>query len=241
MIASSLVPRQARSSAANKRSMKLFKFSYSPYARKVQAVLDLSGLRYHAIEVPYGDRSALVAATGGYMQVPVLVTDAGTVLTDSRSICEHVLRGEVGERLVPSPLEGPIWAYADFADDPLEDVLFRLASPQLADKKSGPVERALFVYVKERKFGGGCVARWALEREELLTRGRKLLAPTAQTLSQQPFLFGALPTLADAALYGNLKMLESADPALPSQLGEAFPAFMERLSEVCAQRSNVME
>ncbi len=217
--------------------MKLFKFSYSPYARKVQALLDLSGLTYQAVEVPYGDRGELVAATGGYMQVPVLVSDEGTVITDSRSICEHVLRGEVGERLVLSPFEGPIWAYADFADGPLEDVLFRLASPQLADKKAGPVERALFLYIKERKFGVGCVASWAAAREELLKRARNLLAPSARTLTQQPFLFGAVPTLADAALYGNLAMLESADEALPHQVGDVFPTYMRRFAELCSERS----
>ncbi len=217
--------------------MKLFKFSYSPYARKVQALLDLSGLTYQAIEVPYGDRTELVAATGGYIQVPVLVSDDGTVITDSRNICEHVLRGEVGKRLVPSPFEGPIWGYSDFADGPLEDVLFRLASPQLADKKSSPADRALYLYIKDRKFGAGCVGSWAAAREELLTRGKRLLEPSARTLEQQPFLFGKEPTLADAALYGNLAMLEVADESLPRQVGEVFPTYMRRVAQVCAERS----
>jgi glutathione S-transferase len=242
--------------------MKLFKFVYSPYARKVQAVLDLSGVRYEALEVPYGNRAELVAVTGGYLQVPVLVTDSGTVLTDSRAICEHLVHGDVtpeaqldgpgapsaarrSERtrggvaaaLVPAPFEGPIWAYADFADGPLEDVLFRLASPQLADKKASPEERALYVYIKERKFGVGCIERWAAERQDLIARGRRLLAPSVSTLLQQPFLFGETPTLADAALFGNLAMLEAADETLPASVAATLPAFMQRFREACNQRS----
>lgn len=239
--------------------MKLFKFAYSPYARKVQAALDLSGVRYEAVEVPYGDRAELVAVTGGYLQVPVLVTDSGAVLTDSRVICEHLVYGDEGsatehvsaepasaERvqapggvaaaLVPSPLEGPIWAYADFADGPLEDVLFRLATPALADKKSSASDRALYVYIKERKFGVGCIERWTAERPELISRGRRLLAPSVATLRRQPFLFGAAPTLADAALFGNLAMLEAAEESLPAALGPELPAFMQRVRERCRQR-----
>ena len=55
--------------------MKLYRFRYSPYARKVQLLLDLLGKRYELIEVPYANRSELAALTGGYIHVPVLVTD----------------------------------------------------------------------------------------------------------------------------------------------------------------------
>ena len=41
--------------------------------------------------------------TGGYIYVPVLVDDAGKVFTESRDICEHLLAGAAGARLVPSP------------------------------------------------------------------------------------------------------------------------------------------
>ena len=39
---------------------------------------------------------------------------------------------EIGCRaLVRSPWEGPIWAYADWADNILEDAAFRLATPAI--------------------------------------------------------------------------------------------------------------
>src|SRR5574340_696065 len=133
--------------------MKLYRFAYSCYARKVQLVLDLLRLDCEIIEVPYGDRSELVSVTGGYVQVPVLVDDGGTVTVDSRAICERLLTGAAAAALIPPPWEGPIWAYADWCDGPLEDVLFRLAAPGVRRRFPRPAARALFTFIKERKYG----------------------------------------------------------------------------------------
>jgi len=214
---------------------KLFRFRYSPYARKVQMVLDLAGARYEVVEVPYVRRDEMAALTGGYVQVPVLVDDDGRVLTESRDICEHVLRGEPGARLVPAPFEGPVWAYADFVDGPLEDVLFRVASPYVRDAWATAWERGLYVFIKERKFGAGCVEAWERDREALLARARKLLAPTLRTLERQPFLFGGDATLADAALYGVGAMLEEARQELPATLDARLPGYMRRVEAAAAR------
>jgi glutathione S-transferase len=218
-----------RAALARYRGMKLYRFRYSPYARKVQMLLELLGHAYDCIEVPYGDRRELATLTGGYIYVPVLVGDDGAVSVESRDICEKLVAGPAGQSLVPSPFEGPIWAYADFADGPLEDVLFRLASPLIRDQWENPAERALYVLIKERKFGAGCVTAWEKSRETLLGRGRHLLGPSLKTLEAQPFLFGKAPTLADAALYGLGAMLETADPRLLEQLSPRLLEFRRRL------------
>lgn len=214
--------------------MKLFRFSYSPYARKVQMLLDLLRRPYELVEVPYGDRDQLARLTGGYIYVPVLQDDDGTVVTESRRICEKLLAGAAARGLVPPPFEGPIWAYADFCDGPLEDVLFRIASPVLRDAWAAPADRALYTLIKERKFGPGCVDLWLAERGSLLARGRHLLEPTLRTLKQQPFLFGSQATLADAALYGDLAMLHEADPALLAELSPSLRQYMNRLEGAAA-------
>lgn len=201
--------------------MKLYRFRYSPYARKVQIVLDWLAQPYELVEASYGDRNELATVTGGYIYVPVLVTDAGRVLTESRDICEHLLSEHPQVPLAPAPLEGPVWAYHDWVDTSLEDVLFRIASPSIQRAWPTPGERALYTLIKERKFGAGCVDAWYREREALTTRAQKLLGPTLRTLSQQPFLFGNRPTLADAALYGNCVMLqEGVEQLLPSIASE---------------------
>jgi glutathione S-transferase len=170
--------------------MRLFRFRYSPYARKVQIALDLAGARYELVEVSYSDRNELAALTGGYIYVPVLEEDDGTVIVESRAICERIVEKHGGRALVPSPLDGPIWAYNEFCDGALEDVLFRIGSPAVRDAWPTPGDRALYVLVKERKFGAGCVDAWLRDRDDLYARARKLLEPTLRTLEKTPFLFG---------------------------------------------------
>lgn len=206
--------------------MKLFRFRYSPYARKVQALLNLMGLRHDVIEVPYGDREEIARLTGGYIQVPVFQDDDGKVVTESRDICELLVGKPGGDRFVPSPLEGPIWAYADFTDGTLEDPMFKIASPAVRDAWSRASDRGMYVFSKERKFGAGCIDGWLRDRESLMQTARKLLAPTMRTLEKQPFLFGKEPTLADAALYGVCVAIEEADRALLPRLDARLPPYL---------------
>ena len=220
------------------KSMKLYRFRYSPYARKVQMLLDLLGAEYELVEQSYTDRRELAELTSGYVQVPVLHSDDGRVIVESRAICEHLLSESGGERLVPAPLEGPIWGYADFVDGPLEDVLFRIASPEIRDAWPSAAERGLYVYVKERKFGAGCVDAWRRDRAELVRRARSLLAPTLKTLEKCRFLFGDRPTLADAALYGNCAMLEEARPELLSLLSEDLVSYARRVEAAVRPRAS---
>jgi glutathione S-transferase len=209
--------------------MRLFRFRYSPYARKVQMLLDLLGLEYEIVEVPYSDRTELATLTGGYIYVPVLEDDDGTVVVESRAICERLIERHGGSALVPPPFEGPVWAYADFNDGPLEDILFRVGSPSVRLAWQSPSDRALYVLVKERKFGAGCVDAWLRDREVLLEQARHLLAPTLRTLERTPFLFGNAPTLADAALYGNCIQLEEAEPTLLARLAPALVDYVRRV------------
>jgi glutathione S-transferase len=211
--------------------MKLYRLRYSSYARKVQMLLDLLRRPYELIEVSYGDRNELSALTGGYILVPVLVDDAGNVIRESRAICEELLRDASESALVPSPLEGPIWAYHDFVDGPLEDVLFRISTPAVRDAWTTPFERALYVLMKERKFGAGCVDAWLHDRPALIEKARHLLAPTLSTLQKSPFLFGNTPTLADAALYGNCIMLEEADATLLPRISPALVAYARKVEQ----------
>jgi glutathione S-transferase len=217
--------------------MKLYRFRYSPYARKVQMLLDLLGRRYEVVEVPYSDRAEIATVTGGYAYVPVLVEDDGHVTVDSRAICERLVAGAGGQRLVPPRLAGPVWAYADFSDGGLEDVLFRIASPAIRDAWASASDQALYIIIKERKFGAGCISSWERDRDGLVTHAQHLLAPTLTTLDHQPLLFGAEPTLADAALYGNLAMLDEAEPQLVMRVSPLLRAYMRRLEAVARERA----
>ena len=217
------------------RVMKLYRFRHSPFARKVQTVLDLLGLPYDVVDVAYGERNELAGLTNGYVYVPVLVEDDGKVTVDSRDICQGLLLRADAGWLVPSPLEGPIWAYADFADGVLEDITFRIGSPETRQQWPTASDRALYTMNKERKFGAGCIDQWLRDRDLLIARAQRLLAPSLSTLSKQPFLFGDTPTLADAALHGQSLMLQEANPELLGRLAAGLVQHARRMSEFIAQ------
>ncbi|MFO0547224.1 MAG: glutathione S-transferase N-terminal domain-containing protein [Polyangiaceae bacterium] len=206
--------------------LKLYRFPYSCYARYVQAAIELVHVPCEVIDVPYGNREELATLTGGSIQVPVLVRDGDArPIVDSR----RILRTLVDEdprfgSLVPAPLAGPIWAYADWISTTVEDLAFRLATPGIAERFRTAFETALFRFVKERKYGAGCVEAWARDADSLFAALTEALAPTVSTLSARPFLFGDAPNLADASLYGQIAMLEHGAPdyvaALPKPLLE---------------------
>jgi len=215
--------------------MKLFRFRHSCYALKVQALLELAGEKFEIVDVPYDDRSVLLAVTGGYTQVPVLVMTDSRVIVDSRRISETLVAEDPRfAALVPSPFEGPIWAYADWTDTLLEDVMFRIASPSVRARFSTANERALYTFIKERKFGTGCVDDWMMGVASLAKRAASMLEPSARTLEKSPFLFGNRPTLADAALFGQVAMLAGADLKLLAALPASILTWFRRVQEAGA-------
>ena len=217
--------------------MRLYRFRHSPFARKVQTVLDLLQIEYESIDVAYGERNELAELTGGYVYVPVLVDDSGAVVVESRDICKYLLARPGAEWLVPRTLEAGIWGYCDFADGVLEDITFRIASPDTRRQWPTASDRALYTMNKERKFGAGCVDAWQRDRDQLIARAREFLEPSLRTLKQQPFLFGQIPTLADAALHGQSLMLASAHADLPAKLSPTLASHADRMASFIAASS----
>ena len=205
--------------------MKLYRFRQSSYARKIQLLLELLGVEYTTVDVPYCDRAELAAVTGGYIYVPVLVDDDGTVVVESRRIAERLLARPGGAALVPSPWEGPIWAYCDWVDGPLEDVLFRLAAPKVRDSFRKLEERSLYVLIKERKFGAGCVDAWDAARAELIERGAEVSEVSHRLGPGKPTLKGRDPERHSYASFatfsdpdGNTWLLQEITARLPGRV-----------------------
>jgi glutathione S-transferase len=192
-------------------ALRLYQFAYSPYAAKVRLVLDLKRLDYEIIEVPYLDRAEVMRLTHQIV-LPVL-TDGDLAIADSPRITAYL-----DERYAPNlrPTAAAV-VFEQWADSTFEDVAFRIASPLVEPKMpalNGGREdaRGMYRYVKERKFGPGCIDEWARTTPALTARLRDLAAPLARTLADSPFLLGTEPSLADAAVWGNLCMLEWAAP-----------------------------
>jgi glutathione S-transferase len=181
----------------------------------VRKCLELKSLAHELVEVPYMDRQKVAELTGGVIMLPVLA-DGATVVCDSPRITAY-LDQRYAPSLRPAPLLAAASVFESWADQVLEDVAFRLASPvverRVAALNGGREDaRAMYRFVKERKFGGGCIDAWARGAGELTDRLQAMLAPLGRTLEAQPFLLGARATVADAAVYGNLFMLEWGTP-----------------------------
>ncbi|HUS33332.1 MAG TPA: glutathione S-transferase family protein [Kofleriaceae bacterium] len=219
-------------------ALRLYQFAYSPYAAKVRLVLDLKGLAYDLIEVPYMDRTEVVRLTNQVV-VPVLTDDRGGSSAESRIAIHDSPRitAYLDEHYAPNlrPTAAAV-VFEQWADSTFEDVAFRIASPmvepRMAALNGGRIDAAgMYRFVKERKFGAGCIDQWARDTPALTARLRDLAAPLARTLTGQPYLLGAEPTLADAAVWGNLYMLESVAAGWVARELPELAAWYARLAE----------
>src|SRR5512140_3130528 len=101
--------------------MRLHQFPYSPFAAKVRKCLELKGIAFEVVNVPYLDRRELVELTGGTLQIPVL-EDGARVMDESARITAYL-----DETYQPSLREVPLSVVIEgWADNVLEDVTFRL-------------------------------------------------------------------------------------------------------------------
>jgi glutathione S-transferase len=214
--------------------LRLYQFAHSPYAAKVRLVLDLKRLTYEAIDVPYMDRTEVMRLTNQIV-VPVLTDDPaeGLAAPDYRVVDGVIaihdsprITAYLDERYAPNlrPSAAAL-VFEQWADSTLEDVAFRIASPavetKITEANHGRQDaRGMYRFIKERKFGPGCIDQWARDTPSLTTKLRSLTAPLARTLESAPFLLGAEPTIADAAVCGNLCMLEWA---MPGWVGRELP------------------
>src|SRR5262249_13649000 len=76
-----------------------------------------------------------------------------------------------------------------------------------------------------------CVDAWASSSDELFARLTDLLEPTARTLAERAFILGRKPTLADAALYGQMAMLDFGAPDRVAALAPSLLEWKARLEE----------
>jgi glutathione S-transferase len=213
-------------------TIRLHLFVHSPYAAKVRKCLELKGLAFEVVEVPYLDRRELTRLTGG-IYVPA-IEDGGTAMAESARITAYL-----DERYAPSLRKDPLAVVLEaWADNVLEDVAFRLASPGLYDRfaglHGGRADAAeLFKLLKERKFGPGCLDVWRASAGAFTARLQELLRPIEAAVADREygFILGPAPSLADAAVWGELWMLEIAYPGFVEKSLAGLAAWYRRVGK----------
>lgn len=189
--------------------IELFQFAWSPYCLVQLRILEFARTRFKAVAVPVNDRSRVWALTRQrYYQLPVLRDGRNVIFetSDDSQVIAKYLDDKLQLGLFPRRLEGVqslIWRHIE---QDVEGLTFRLNDS--AYREFVPKTDWLgYVRHKERKFGRGCIDRWAREQPELLRQLAHVLQPYEDMLLAHAFLLDERPRFVDFDLYGMLANL----------------------------------
>ena len=186
--------------------IELIQIPYSPFCLVQRRILEYSGARFKIRNIPNTNRSLVWRLTRQrYYGVPI-ITDGKTVVfevdEDSQVIAKY-LDNKLGLSLFPREWAGVqslIWRYVE---NEIEGPCFQLNDVYY--KENVPKAEWLpFIRHKERKFGRGCLERWAEHKETLLMYLEHRLVTFEQMLVGKPFLLAERPLFVDFDLYGML-------------------------------------
>jgi glutathione S-transferase len=193
--------------------IKLFTFATSPYARKVQIVLDYKGVPYEPCERCYSlDHKEDLRAASPRAEVPVLTLGDGRVLFDSTIICEFL------EQVYPDPAVYPKEAYERARMRMIED---------LCDRTFDAIGFGYFFGILRKEAAESSAIQEAARRE-----CGELMKVFERELNGQPFFCGATPTVADFAAITHAPLAR----AMRLELAELprVNAWMERMRAIPA-------
>lgn len=179
----------------------LHHYPRSPFAEKIRVAFGLKGLRWRSVEQPrMAPKPQLVPLTGGYRRIPVLQIGAD-VYCDTRLICAELERRFPEPSLYPPATRGRADMIAGWADQALFATSLGLVFGLNGDRFPPELhtDRATFT---AGKFDGWDSAKMRPRvpslRDELRCHLRYI---DRSLLDAGPFILGALPSLADIAVY----------------------------------------
>lgn len=186
--------------------IQLIQFPWSPFCLVQRRILRYAGVPCVLVNIPSGDRSLVWRLTRErYYQVPVLKDGKQVIFEtdDDSQVIAKYLDQKFNLGLFPkewSGLQHILWRHIE---SEIEGVAFKLND--IYWKEFVPrADQCAFVRHKERKFGRGCLAQWAAQRQELLGALEQRLVPFEQMLDGRPFLLDERPRFVDFDLYGML-------------------------------------
>jgi len=214
--------------------VELYQFPYSPFCLVQKRILEYSRAPFKVVNVPAGDRQIVWKLTRQrYYGVPVLKDGRNVIFEtneDSQVISKY-LDQKLDLGLFPSGLEGLqsiLWCEIE---NHVEGFAFRLNNMyyrELVPKN----DLLYFIRHKERKFGTGCLEKWAEQKQELLAGLESSLQPFDQMLLDHDYLLEERPRFVDFDLYGVLAcFLYPGHEQLPSRY-QRLKAWYDRISEV---------
>jgi glutathione S-transferase len=160
--------------------LKLFTFATSPYARKIQIVLDYKGVPYESCERCYSlDRKEDLCEASKRAEVPVLQLSDGRTIADSTIIAEYL------EQVYPDPPVYPKDAFERARARMIED---------LCDRSFDAIGFGYFFGILRKDAPEAASMQEAAKRECLA-----MIEIFERELGERPFFCGDSPTIADFA------------------------------------------
>jgi len=212
--------------------VKLFYLRPSHYCEKARAILAYKEIPYELVDVPYGDHTQVIAASG-QDYVPYLEVPWGNkkgVLWHEVADWAEAARGDPSLYPDPNPQRKRAASrlLEHWAHQVVEEAVWKFVLPDVPARLREGRERWIFVELQERKRGPLEVL--ALQRASLREGVVQVCMLAQDLLKDQEYLLGNEPSLADFALYGALHPLKFTGHEIPKE-AELLRAWHARVGE----------
>lgn len=192
----------------------LHHYPTSPFAEKIRLILGYKKLAWQSVVIPtIMPKPDLTALTGGYRRTPVLQIGADIY-------CDTALIADVLEKIAPSPslypslVNGASRIVAQWADSQVfpAAMAYNFQPAGIAQVFAGVPEEAVQAFVADRAAMRGSAPRMAIG--EGTSTYKSQLRRLSDMLTEQPYLMGTMPTIADFAAYHPLWFTVERTPSL---------------------------
>lgn len=192
----------------------LHHYPTSPFAEKIRLILGYKKLAWQSVVIPtIMPKPDLTALTGGYRRTPVLQIGAD-IYCDTALIADVLEKIAPSPSLYPSPVNGASRIVAQWADSQVfpAAMAYNFQPAGIAQVFAGVPEEAVQAFVADRAAMRGSAPRMAIG--EGTSTYKSQLRRLSDMLTEQPYLMGNLPTIADFAAYHPLWFTVERTPSL---------------------------
>jgi glutathione S-transferase len=208
----------------------LHHFATSPFGEKIRLALGYKQLPWKSVLIPpIMPKPDVVALTGGYRRTPVLQVGAD-IFCDTALICDVLEHLQPLPSLYPEPVKGLARVLAQWADSTLFWTI--IAGPKPAEHMYGGMPDAAEAFARDREAMVGSMARPRVP--DATAAIRSCLRRLNNMLQGQPYLTGAVPSVADFSVYHGLWFTRIRQPAEADVLQRLDPLarWMDRMQAI---------